>query len=510
MPKNLQERASGVLCHLTSLPGPWGAGDLGPCASKFAAFLGQAGQSWWQMLPAHPTGAADSPYQALSAFAGNPLFISMEEMASKGWLAPADLEPPRPLMEDKADFGASLEFRAPRLRKAFEAMNRGGGDKDSAAAFAAFCERERDWLDDWALFAALKRSEGGRHWVEWPQGLRDAQRPSLAEAALRLEGEIRFEKFVQWLFDSQWASFKKKANFLGVGLVGDLPIFVSHDSADVWARRELFDLDPAGQPTKVAGVPPDYFSEDGQRWGNPLYRWDIHRATGYRWWIARMHRLLRLFDAVRVDHFIGFHRYWEIPAESASAKNGAYQPGPGAGFFEALQAQLGSLPIIAEDLGVVTPEVDQLRERFNFPGMRVLQFSFGGDARFLPGQYPELSAAYTGTHDNNTTLGWLEEFPPAGASHHQAEAWAAERRRAEDYASNLEQGRVWPLIAACLQSKARLAVTPLQDLLELGGEARMNVPGTMDGNWRWRCKPGLFTPELAARLRKLTLKYDRG
>ena len=311
--------------------------------------------------------------------------------------------------------------------------------------------------------------------------------------------------------ERQWRELKAAANAKGIGLIGDLPIFVSHDSADVWAHRELFDLDEAGQPTAVAGVPPDYFSADGQRWGNPLYRWDLHQATAYQWWVARFWRLLQLFDAVRVDHFIGFHRYWAIPADSPTAKDGEYRPGPGAEFFEALRSQLGGLPIIAEDLGVVTPEVDELRASFGLPGMRVLQFSFGGDATQLPDTFAEDCVAYTGTHDNNTTRGWLDEELPAGASPEAVEAFRAERRRALEWGHGHsdEAGEVWPLIASALETRCCLAVFPMQDLLELDGHARMNRPGTVEGNWRWRALPGAAEPALAARLRRLTEKFGR-
>jgi 4-alpha-glucanotransferase len=511
--KTLQDRSAGVLAHISSIPGSWANGDLGKGAHDFAAWAASAGCSWWQMLPCHPTGAGDSPYQCLSAFAGNPLFVSLEGLAEKGWLDASDLKPPRPLPEEKSDFWSSFEFRGARLRKALKAFESSASAKDKAA-FAEFCEEQAFWLDDWALFAALKRSQGGRHWVEWEPGLRDAQWPALQASRAALEPELYFEKFAQFAFEIQWRALKSAANSRGLGLVGDLPIFVSHDSSDVWANRALFELDEQGRALKVAGVPPDYFSEEGQRWGNPLYRWEIHKSTGYRWWVARFARTLQLFDAVRVDHFIGFQRYWEIPAESPTAKEGRYVPGPGAEFFETLRRELGplassGLPIIAEDLGVVTPEVTALRKAFGLPGMRVAQFSFGGEEAQLPENYEEDSVAYSGTHDNNTTRGWLDELPPVSAEPSARAAFKAERELAMQRTRGLEAGPVWSLLAAAFESKSRLAVAPLQDLLELGAEARMNTPGTAEGNWRWRAKPGCLQPALAARLKALILKSGR-
>jgi 4-alpha-glucanotransferase len=460
------------------------------------------------MLPCNPTGAGDSPYQALSAFAGNPLFVSLEKLVDKGWLKAQDAKPGRPLMEERADFGASFEFRFAGLRKALLGFDKGAKAEDKEA-FAAFCDSERYWLDDWALFAALKRSQGGRHWVEWEEGLRDGQLPALQRERAALEPEIRFEKFAQFVYEAQWADMKRHANAQGLALVGDISIFVAHDSADVWAHRELFELDSTGQALSVAGVPPDYFSEDGQRWGNPLYRWDIHQATQYRWWVARFARALRHFDAVRVDHFIGFHRYWKIPAESMSAKNGEYMPGPGADLFELLEKELGPLPIIAEDLGVLTPEVTALRRSFHLPGMRVLHFCFGGEASQLPDAIAQDTVAYTGTHDNNTTRGWLDELGPHEFSAEQRAAFRAERERALAWSAGMEASPVWSLIAGVMKTKACLAIIPLQDLLELGGEARMNTPGTADGNWRWRAKPGALGDLVAARFRKLVKETGR-
>jgi 4-alpha-glucanotransferase len=507
MVKTLDQRASGVLLHLSSLPGPIGIGDLGPRAHAFIGFLAQAGQSWWQMLPTGPTGAGDSPYQSISAFAGNPLLVSLERLAEDGWLDPSDL--PGDEHGHPADFAAAHEARWPLLRKAWNRF-RDSASAGDRLALEAFVEQQRDWLDDYSLFVALKQAHQGRPWTDWEASYRDHQLPALAQAQEAHADELGFQRFLQFQFWRQWQGLRASATERGIGLIGDLPIFVSHDSADVWAHRELFDLDAQGQATEVAGVPPDYFSADGQRWGNPLYRWDVHQATAYQWWVARFWRLLQLFDAVRVDHFIGFHRYWAIPASSPTAKDGVYRPGPAAAFFEALRSQLGGLPIIAEDLGVLTPEVDALRESFGLPGMRVLQFSFGGDPKQLPSAFAEDCVVYTGTHDNNTTRGWLDDPATAGAGPEAVAAHAAERERALEWVEGKGQGDpVWGLIEAALESLPRLAVIPAQDILGLGEAYRMNTPGTVEGNWSFRLEPGALGPEAAQRLRALTEKHHR-
>ena len=501
---DLTRRGSGVLLHISSLPGPVGQGDLGPQAHAFTAFLAQAGQAWWQMLPIGPGGGAASPYQSTSAFAGDPLLISLERLAEEGWLDSADL--PAEGHGHPADGEASERVRRPLLRRAagvfFER-----GPASARGAFDAFADGQRDWLDDYCLFVALKQAHAGRPWWDWEAPYRDRQVSALVQARELHGAEINFQRFLQWVFHRQWQALKAVAGERGVGLIGDLPIFVSLDSADVWAQRELFDLDEAGRPLAVAGVPPDYFSAEGQHWGNPLYRWELHKATAYRWWAARFWRLLQLFDAVRVDHFIGFHRYWSIPAGAATAREGAYKPGPGADFFEALRRELGGLPIIAEDLGVVTEEVERLRSDFSLPGMRVVQFSFGGEAKLLPDAYPEDSVAYTGTHDNNTTRGWLDAPAPEGRE--AAQAHRAERQRALAWGARLDSDPVWGLVAAAHASASRLAVIPAQDLLGLDAQYRMNTPGTVEGNWRFRLQPGALTPEIAQRLRAVTQRHRR-
>ena len=502
---DLTRRASGILLHLSSLPGPVGQGDLGPGAHAFASWLAQSGQHWWQMLPIGPSDRAGSPYQSPSAFAGDPLFISLERLCEDGWLDAVDL--PAQDSGPLTDGARSAEARWPLLRRAWLAF----GERRPAAdaeAFAAFCDEQRVWLDDYALFMALKQDYQGRPWTEWESGFRDRQAPAMEQARRVHREEMDFQRFLQWQFHRQWKALRSAANEKGIGLIGDLPIFGSHDSADVWASRELFDLDDRGHPLHVAGVPPDYFSEDGQLWANPLYRWDLHRVTAYRWWVARFWRLFQLFDAVRVDHFIGFHRYWAIPAQAKSAKAGRYLPGPGAHFFEVLRDELGSLPIIAEDLGVVTEEVDALRKQFGFLGMRVLQFSFGGEEKLLPRVYPEDTVAYSGTHDNNTVRGWLDAFPPE-AEVPAGDPRGGERDRALAFAGLYDADPVWGMVEGAWATESRLAVAPAQDLLGLGAAARMNTPGTMEGNWRFRLAPGALTPEIAQSLLAITQRCRR-
>ncbi len=492
--KTLDQRASGVLCHLTSLPGPAGNGDLGPEAHNFVRWLGQAGQAWWQLLPIPPTGAGDSPYCGLSAFAGNPLLISLENLVDAGWLDKEQI--PAPSSSTQADFGLGAIVRRGLLRQAFLRYQK-SASPTQVADHAAFVKEQQDWLEDYALFASLKEEHGDQEWSTWPTPLRDHQAPALEAARLRLAGELAAHRFCQWQFHRQWQALRAQAKNTGVGLIGDIPIFVSYDSADVWAHRELFELDAEGKPSQVAGVPPDYFSEDGQLWGNPLYRWDLHEATAYAWWTARFWRLGQLFDAVRLDHFIGFENYWSVPAHAKSAKEGAYRPGPGAKLFQAVQANLGPLPVIAEDLGVVTPQVDALRRRFGFPGMKVLHFSMGPDPLYQPAAFAPDSVVYTGTHDNNTTKGWLDEASPQ------------ERERALALSAGMDPSPVWALITLAWRNQAALAIAPLQDLLELGVQARMNVPGTAQGNWTWRAKKGVFTETLAKRLKDLTQASGR-
>jgi len=507
----LDQRASGVLLHVTSLPGPHGNGDLGSEAHRFADWLVSAQQSFWQMLPVGPCGYGNSPYSAQSAFAGNPLLIALEPLVDRGWLKASELRAAAQLPAERVDFGAAERFRTRCLRIAFEQ-----GKRDPK--LATFRERHRAWLDDYALFRALKSAHGEVEWTRWEPELRDRKPDALAKARRELADDISFRSFEQWLFDEQWQELRSHCHARGVALVGDIPIFLAHDSADVWQHRELFFLDASGQPSVVAGVPPDYFSATGQRWGNPLYRWDVQRETGYQFWLDRMRSMLARFDVVRLDHFIGFSRYWEIPGAEQTAVNGRWLPGPGEELFATLARELGRLPLIAEDLGAVTPEVTALRDQFKLPGIRVLQFAFGTDLAahdFLPHNYPRTAAVYTGTHDNDTVVGWFEAREELAAGTDQASTRSPEQVEKEQRAALAYLGAAdgsnihWDMIRMCLLSVANTAIFPLQDLLGLGSEARMNRPGRTSGNWEWRAAPGATSPALAARLADLTRRYER-
>jgi 4-alpha-glucanotransferase len=504
----LRLRASGVLLHPTSLPGPHGSGDLGDGARRFVDFLASAAQRWWQMLPVGPPGYGESPYSAESSFAGNPMLVSLEALARAGWLDPASVAPKTPLRSDRMEFPVTEAHRTQHLRAAFSGFV---ARKSDEPGFRSFCEHRAGWLDDFALFRALKRAHGGVQWTRWEAGVRQREPRALEAARLRLAGEVAFEKFVQYAFDLQWQAMRSHAAAQGVGLIGDVPIFVAHDSADVWQNPADFFLDANGEPTFVAGVPPDYFSATGQRWGNPLYRWRRMRKSDYRWWVERMRVTLRRFDAVRLDHFIGFTRYWRIPASEPTAIRGQWIKGPGAGFFDAVRAALGDLPLIAEDLGEATAAVYALRDRYGLPGIKILQFAFGDDPSapsFLPHNYPRRAVVYTGTHDNDTTAGWFHAAGGEGSTRTSAQA-QMERETTMRYLATRGEEIHWDMIRAALASVARLALFPMQDLLGLGSEARMNLPGTGTGNWTWRLEEGALTDALASRLAGLTRTYGR-
>jgi 4-alpha-glucanotransferase len=503
---SLGGRASGVLLHPTSLPGPHGNGDLGPPAAAFADLLAAGKQRFWQMLPVGPSGYGNSPYSALSAFAGNPLLVSLERLAEEGLLD----EAPAPLRNTgRVDYAVSGALRGRALRAAFDRFQTGARFAKDRAALQEFSAAQAHWLPDFALYSAIKERQGQKPWVAWPRGLRLREPKELARAARELARETAFHRFEQFLFDRQWRALKRACAARSVGLIGDLPLFVAHDSADVWAHPRLFDLDPEGGLSAVAGVPPDYFSATGQRWGNPLYRWDRMRREGYRFWIDRLALLLSRFDAVRLDHFIGFVRYWQIPATAPTAQEGRFRKGPGEELFAAVRAKLGALPLIAEDLGLVTPQVTALREKLGLPGIKILQFAFGTDPHadsFLPHNYPRASVAYTGTHDNDTTAGWFYEKVGGTRSGKQTHK---ERRAALEYLHSDGAEIHWDMIRGVLASVAMLAVLPMQDLLGLGDEARMNRPGTACGNWEWRLTGSQASPRVAARLAKLTELYGR-
>lgn len=492
----LETRASGLLLHPTSLPSPYGVGDLGSAAYAFVDFLAAARQTWWQMLPVGPTHAAHSPYDSTSVFAGNPLLVSLERLVEIGLLDPDDLAGAPP-SGDRVDFDAAVRFREQRLRRAFARFARwdGGGRSD----FEAFCARSRPWLDDYALFLALKWAHRGAAWTHWEPALRDREPVALARARDELADEIDFHRFLQYLFQSQWDALRAHARARGVALLGDAPIFVAHDSADVWAHRDYFRLDREGRPLVVAGVPPDAFSATGQLWGNPLYDWDRLAERGYDWWVARLATAFERFDAVRIDHFIGFQRYWEIPAGSDTAQSGSWRPGPRDDFFRHVFDRLGPVQLVAEDLGAMGDDVRELRDRFGLPGMRVLQFAFGGDPgnEHLPHHHVPRSVVYPATHDNDTTVGWWRTLPEH------------ERDFCRRYLRTDGAEIHWELLHAAWASVARVAIATVQDLLGLGPEARMNRPGTTEGNWAWRLREGALTDEVGHRLADLTWLYGR-
>ncbi len=505
----LEQRSSGVLLHPSSLPGPHGIGDIGHEAFAFADFLAACGQTWWQMLPVGPCGQGHSPYFSSSAFAGNPLLLSLEKLCQQGLLEPADIKPLRGLSKDRVHYSAVENFKAPRLRKAFEAFE-SNPEHALQKDFSAFCAERRVWLDDHALFGALKQTHQGKAWMDWEPALRARQSEALAAARQSLASSIRYHQFLQFLFHRQWGELREYCRSLGLGLIGDIPIFVAGDSADVWAHPELFWLDADGRPTVVSGVPPDYFSQKGQLWGNPLYRWDVMRQDGYSWWAARLRATRERFDAVRLDHFIGFHNYWEIPAGAQDAVAGRWVPGPGEDFFRVILGALEKIEIIAEDLGMLTPEVAALRDKFAFPGMRILQFCFGEwDERHQPHKFPRRCVAYTGTHDNDTTAGWFHD-PGGRSSTRTPEQIRVERENALRYLGTNGMEIHWDMIHSALKSPAHTVIILAQDLLGLDGKARMNLPGTVEGNWQWRLRPGTLTAEVAGRLALMTGAYGRG
>ncbi len=493
-------RSAGILLHPTSLPGPHGIGDLGPAAYRWVDFLARCGCKLWQVLPLGPTGYGDSPYQCFSAFAGSPYLISLEMMLSEGLLQEDDLGDMPAADPRRVEYGVLIPWKLTVLERAFQRFFPAPAERQ--AGFDRFCAESSAWLDDYALFMAIKEAHGGGAWDGWPADLRQREPAALEEFCSRNGPAIQRYRFYQYLFFRQWNALHEYAHRKGVQIVGDIPIFVAIDSADVWSHPDLFFLDEASRPTVVAGVPPDYFSPTGQRWGNPLYRWEVHKREGYHWWIERIRATLAMVDFVRIDHFRGFAGYWEIPADSPTAEKGQWVPGPGPDLFEAIQSALGSLPIIAEDLGVITPDVVALRDRFEFPGMKILQFAFSGPENpFLPHRYPVHCVVYTGTHDNDTTLGWFNSAPKQ------------EREFGERYLGIPPAGEgstfVETMIRAVWSSVAVFALAPMQDLLCLGTEARMNYPSKLGGNWEWRMIIEDLSMELEERLKALNWLYER-
>jgi 4-alpha-glucanotransferase len=491
------ERSAGILLHPTSLPSASGIGDLGPAAYAWVDALARARQSWWQILPLGPTGFGDSPYAALSAFAGNPNLISPEQLVRDGLLNNDDFAAAH-WPTDRVEFARIIPYKAALTAQAWNHFQAGRG-KALRPAFEEFRAQEAGWLDEFALFMALKEAHGGVSWHEWPEELVLRKPEALQQARRELAEAIELHRFRQFLFYRQWRMLRLDARERNIRLIGDVPIFVADDSVDVWTNPELFLLDERRRPTVVAGVPPDYFSNTGQLWGNPLYNWPAHERNGYAWWTARLRAALGQVDRIRLDHFRGFEAYWEVPAGQATAEKGRWVKGPGADFFRVLRDKLGQLPLIAEDLGVITPEVRQLRMQFDLPGMRILQFAFGGafERRFLPHRHERNTVVYSGTHDNDTTRGWYETLT------------ADELRFLRSYAPGTENDVSWGLIRLAWMSVADYAITPLQDVLGLGSEARMNRPGRPSGNWRWRFRADMLTQALLDRLAELTEIYER-
>ena len=488
-------RASGVLLHVTSLPSPYGIGDVGPAAVAWVDRLHEAGQRWWQALPLGPTGYGDSPYQSLSSFAGNPLLISPDWLVEDELVRPAD-DAAAAFSSTTVDFDTVTRFKYALLETAWKNFQ-AGARPDLRADFERFIGEHAHWLDDYALFRALKARHDGASYLEWPDDL-VRRLPAALEAARRdLDGEVDRVRFVQFVLFRQGARLKAHARARGVGLIGDLPFFVSPDSSDVWANPELFLLDASHRPRVVAGVPPDYFSAQGQRWGNPIYDWDVLAARGYRWCIDRMRALLVYVDGIRLDHFRGFAAAWHIPAGAPTAQSGRWMPGPGADFFGAVDRALSGLPFVAEDLGLITPDVGALRDAFRIPGTRVLQFAFDGhaDNPYLPDNYVPNTVVYTGTHDNPTTRGWYEELPDA----ERGTLWRYLKRTPGTGADAAPA-----LLHLAWSSVAALAIAPLQDVLNLGQEARMNRPGSTRGNWRWRVTEEMLSGSALDSLRDLT------
>jgi len=507
-------RASGILLHPTSLPSPIGIGDLGQAAYDFVDFLEETGQSLWQVLPLGPTGYGDSPYQCFSAFAGNPLLISLHALAADGLLEESDLVAAPAFPADRVDYGPVIEFKN-RLLTAAHAIFIERASEAAKADYLKFTEQMAWWLDDYAVFRAIKDEHGGQEWTKWEAYLRDREDQAMHFFRENHAVEISRHKFWQYLFFKQWVALAAYANGKGVKIIGDVPIFVAHDSADVWANPELFHLDKEGKPTMVAGVPPDYFSETGQLWGNPLYRWELMAKDGYQWWIQRIRATLSQVDIVRLDHFRGFEKYWAVPAVEKTAINGKWRRGPGAELFKAIRnafADLESdLPIIAEDLGHITPEVEKLRDDFDLPGMRILQFAFGTDPQadeFKPYSFIPNSVVYTGTHDNDTTVGWFTVEGVGDTTRKESEV-DEERAFVLKYLGSDGAEINWDFIRLALASVANTAIIPLQDVLGCGSEARMNTPARESGNWGWRYKPEQLTPEIRQRLAELTEIYGR-
>ncbi|MBD2020205.1 4-alpha-glucanotransferase [Leptolyngbya sp. FACHB-36] len=487
-------RVSGLLLHPTSFPGRFGIGDLGPEARQFIDFLADSGQQLWQVLPLGPTGFGNSPYMCYSALAGNPMLISPERLRHDGLLDDGDLANFPEFSPDRVEYDRVVAAKTPLLQTACENFKQ-RATSEQRSQFQQFCDSKAYWLDDYALFMALKRDQQGSSWHTWEPDLAHRKPEVLEQYSRRLTAEIFYEKFLQFEFFYQWSELRRYANSKNIQIIGDIPIYVAHDSADVWANPENFSLDETGKPALMAGVPPDYFSETGQLWGNPVYEWEHLQKSEFHWWVQRFRAMLDYVDLIRIDHFRGFEAFWAVDQGEETAMNGRWIKAPGMEFFEVLREKLGKLPILAEDLGVITPEVEELRDRFEFPGMKILQFAFGSDPGnpYLPFNFSRNSVVYTGTHDNNTTVGWFESL----SSH--------ERENVLGYLGcTSPEGIHWDLIRLALSSISNTAIIPVQDLLGFGSDARMNVPSKAEGNWQWRYHSHALTSEIRDRLCKLT------
>lgn len=493
------QRKSGVLLHPTSFPGPYGIGDLGPSAYYFINFLEESGQQLWQVLPLGPTGYGDSPYQSFSSFAGQPLLISIDLLMEWKVLSLSDFSC-REWEEVCVNYGDLIPYKMEILHKAYHNFSTLGPDQALKKEYQVFVQDQGHWLNNYATFMAVKDYHGGVMWTQWDRDIAFPTGASLKKWQRQLAAEIDFYQFLQFAFFKQWFELKEYANQKGIEIIGDIPIFVAFDSADVWANKDLFMLDTKGYPTSVAGVPPDYFSATGQLWGNPLYDWKKHKQTGYKWWISRVSQNLKLYDYLRIDHFRGFAAFWAIPYGNDTAIEGQWLPGPGQDLFQAFEHTLGKgLPIIAEDLGLITPDVEELRDKFSLPGMKILQFAFEdlGENGDLPHYYSRNSICYTGTHDNDTTLGWYEKL---------AETSKDKVRR---YLNTDGQAICWDFIRLCFGSTSKMAIVPLQDILNFGSFSRMNTPGQAAGNWQWRYTAEMINPYVSGQLAYVTRLYGR-
>lgn len=490
------KRSSGILLHPTSLPGKYGIGSLGREAHYFVDFLEKAGQKLWQVLPMGHTGYGDSPYQCFSIFAGNPILIDLETLINEGLLFIDDLPNGFHLPDEKVDYGNVINFKRAALRKAHLHFIKSGLEKEE---YQEFVEENDFWLNDYALFIAIKESFGGMPWWDWKEEFKFRDEITLKRFLNENQNAVNFHKFVQYLFGKQWQNVKSYANNKGISIIGDIPLYVAHDSADVWSNHEVFQFDKNRNPTQVAGVPPDYFSRTGQLWGNPIYNWSHMKKNGFRWWIDRIEATTALYDIVRIDHFRGFEAYWAVPYGDETAMNGTWVEAPGEALFKTVKKELGVLPIIAEDLGIITPEVEKLRDDFEFPGMKILQFAFHSDegSGYLPHNYTPNFIVYTGTHDNDTLQGWFNTLEHAV------------KERVLAYVDANEENVIRKMIRLAWSSTAKMAVIPLQDLLGLGSEARMNIPGTPGGNWQWRFKKEQLNDEMAKWLNHITKIYNR-